>query len=127
MPTSEPLARALPENVVVLRGELSSPPEVRLLESGARLASVQLRVRRADAPATSVPVTMWDPPTFVEGLSEGDGVCVLGRIERRFYRRGDGRTGSAVSVVASTVAPITDRRRLAALVRRVGAVVNGTG
>lgn len=114
-----------PTNLAVLRGELSSPPEIRLLDSGTRLAALQVRVATPSRPATSVPVTLWDPPDAVETMEEGDAVAVLGSVERRFFARAGGGTGSAVCVVASAVIPAGDRRRLRALLRRAEAALAG--
>lgn len=107
-------------NLAVLAGELSSPPEIRLLDSGARLAHLQLRVPDG-ATATSIPVVVWDPPTLVEELDSGDPVVVVGRVRRRFFALPDGRRGARVEVVADTVARATDRRRVRAAVRRARA------
>lgn len=104
-------------NLAVLTGELSSPPEIRLLDSGTRLAQLQVRVRAHDR-STSVPVAVWDPPDVVETMIEGDEVVVVGRVERRFFRTRDGGTGSRVEVVAAALAPGSDRRRRAAVLRR---------
>jgi hypothetical protein len=93
---------------------------VRVLPSGSRLASLSVRVRTGDEPATSVPVAVWDPPPRAEdvlrGLAEGDEVVVVGRVVRRFYRAGAG-TGSRVEIRAELVAP-ADRRRLTQARRR---------
>jgi len=102
-----------PVNLAVLRGRCSGPAEVRVLESGTRLASLAVRVPAGEA-ATSVPVTVWDPGTAVESLDEGDAVTVVGRIRRRFYRRADGGAGSRVDVEAERVVVGRDRRRTAA-------------
>jgi single-stranded DNA-binding protein len=112
-------------NLAVLVGTLSSPPEIRLLDSGSRLASLQVRVTEEGARTTSVPVTMWDPPSSVEALSAGDGVLVTGKVVRRFFPLRDGRRGSRTEVVAETVVPSTDRRKVAAALRRIRAALDG--
>ena len=62
----------------------------------------------ADERATSVPVTVWDPPAWVETLDAGDVVVVVGRMRRRFYQR-PGGVGSRVDVEAELSAgPATD-------------------
>lgn len=114
-------------NLVLLRGELSSLPEIRLLDSGARLALLQVRVRDDGRHATSVPVALWDPPDTVEAFGEGDEVTVVGRVERRFFRTGDGRTASRVEVVASTVVSTRDRRRSGAVLRRARQALDPPG
>ena len=63
-------------NLAVLCGPCSGPAEVRVLESGTRLATLAVRcpagAGTADERATSVPVTVWDPPAWVETLEAGD-------------------------------------------------------
>ena len=105
-------------NLAVLTGELSSPPEIRLLDSGTRLAQLQVRVREAHARSTNVPVTVWNPSDAVEALDAGDEITVVGRVERRFFATRDGRTGSRVEVVATELASTRDRRAHAAVLRR---------
>lgn len=105
-------------NVTILRGPLSSPPEVRTLPSGCEVADLSVRVP-VEGRSTSVPVTVWDPPAWIGDLDAGAEVLVLGRVRRRFYRTARG-TGSRVAVEASVVAP-DERRRLPAFVRRVEA------
>ncbi|MCZ7530991.1 MAG: hypothetical protein M5U31_12055 [Acidimicrobiia bacterium] len=110
--TAAPSTGDDPVNLAVLRGECSGPAEVRVLESGTRLASLAVRVPAGET-ATSVPVTVWDPSTAVESLSEGDPVTVVGRVRRRFYRQG-GATGSRVDVEAERIVTGSDKRRRAA-------------
>ena len=93
-------------NLSVLRGAISGPPEVRAFESG-------------DGRNTSVPVTVWDPPAWVETLATDDDVLVVGRVRRRFFRTATGGSGARTDVEAESLAPARDRRRLAALLRRV--------
>jgi len=107
-------------NLAVVRGPLSSPPEVRTLVSGSRVAALSVRTPLEDR-ATSVPVTVWDPPGWIEALAEGDDVVVLGTVRRRFYRAG-GTTGSRVDVEASFVGRPT-KRELGAWRRRVEAAL----
>jgi single-strand DNA-binding protein len=105
-------------NVAVLRGQCSSPPEVRVLPSGQVLAQIQLTTRGAEK-AVSVPVAVWSPPAWVEALDAGDEIIVVGPVRRRFFRAG-GATASRVEVEAEAVARARDRRRLGALRKRVG-------
>jgi single-stranded DNA-binding protein len=106
-------------NLAVLRGECSAPPEVRVLESGTRIASLSVRgpADAAGERATSVPVTVWDPAAWVETLDRGEAVVVVGRVRRRFFSRLGG-VGSRVGVDAVAVARARDRRRVEALLRR---------
>jgi len=104
-------------NLTVLRGECSAGAEVRELDSGRRLATVPLRVRRGAEPATSVPVTVWDPPAWLEAVDAGDELVVLGRVRRRFFQTASG-LGAKVEVEAYVIAKGTDRRRLGSVLRR---------
>ena len=107
-------------NLAVLCGPCSGPAEVRVLESGTRLATLAVRCptgATADDRATSVPVTIWDPPAWVEALDAGDAVVVVGRIRRRFYQR-PGGVGSRVDVEAEMIGRARDRRRIDAALRK---------
>ena len=110
-------------NLSVLAGPCSGPPEVRTLASGARLASLAVRVPSTGGPdgtrkATSVPVSVWNPPGWVETLDAGDEVVVVGRVHRRFFRVATGGTGSRVEVESEAIGRGSDGRRRAALLRR---------
>jgi hypothetical protein len=116
---TEPIAL----NLAVLQGPCSAAPELRVLESGMRLASFAVRVPGgADERSTSVPVTVWDPPAWLEALDAGVELVVVGRIRRRFYQR-PGGVGSRVDVEASLVGRAHDRRRLEAALRRAVAAL----
>ncbi len=105
-------------NLSVLVGPCSGPPEIRELASGTRLATLAVRVPATDDRATSVPVSVWDPPAWIEELAAGDEVVVMGRVHRRFFRVAAGGTGSRVEVESKAIARATDGRRRAALRRR---------
>jgi hypothetical protein len=116
-------------NLAVLCGPCSGPAEVRILESGTRLASLAIRCptgTAADERATSVPVTVWDPPAWVETLAAGDVVVVVGRMRRRFYQR-PGGVGSRVDVEAELIGRARDRRRLDAALRKADEALEGLG
>jgi single-stranded DNA-binding protein len=106
-------------NLAVVSGTCSAAPEVRLLDSGTRVASLSIRcpADARDERATSVPVTVWNPAAWVETLVRGDEVLVVGRVRRRFYSR-PGGVGSRVDVDAVAIARARDRRRVEALARR---------
>jgi single-strand DNA-binding protein len=104
-------------NVAVVRGLCSSPPELRVLASTQRLAQIQVTTR-VDGRAMSVPVSVLDPPAWVEALDVGDEVVVLGAVRRRFFRTG-GATASRVEIEAEVVCRARDRRRSRGLRRRV--------
>ena len=67
-------------NLSVLRGAISGPPEIRALESGRRIATLAVRTSAGDGRNTSVPVTVWDPPAWLETLAADDAVLVVGRV-----------------------------------------------
>jgi len=110
-------------NLAVVRGTCSSAPDVRVLASGRALAVVQVTTRPDTGPALSVPVTVWEPPAWVERLDVGDEVVAVGRVRRRFYR-GAGGAASRVEVEADLVARGGDRRRVATALRRAQAVLD---
>ena len=64
-------------NVSVLLGPISAPPEVRALKSGRRVATLAVRTIAGDGRNTSVPVTVWDPPAWLETLESDDDVLVV--------------------------------------------------
>ncbi len=116
-------------NLAVLCGPCSGPAEVRVLESGTRLATLSVRCPAggaADERATSVPVTVWDPPAWVETLAAGDEIVVVGRMRRRFYQR-PGGVGSRVDVEAEMVGRARDRRRIDAALRKADDVLEALG
>jgi len=107
-------------NLGVLCGPCSTVPEIRVLESGTRLATLAIRCpagASADERATSVPVTVWDPPAWIDTLEAGEAVVVVGRLRRRFYQR-PGGVGSRVDVEAAYIGRARDRRRIDAALRR---------
>jgi len=120
-------------NVAVVSGVCSSPPEVRVLESGTRVASLSVRAparggngAAAGERATSVPVTVWDPPAWIEALDAGEAVVVVGQVRRRFYAR-PGGVGSRVDLEAVAIARSRDRRRVDAALRRATALLADLG
>ena len=82
-----------------------------------KLAQLQV-TSSVEGRAMSVPVAVLDPPAWVRALESGDEVLVVGHVRRRFFRVA-GATASRVEIVAETVAPARDRRRLRTVRRRV--------
>ena len=107
-------------NLAVVGGPVAGPPEIRSLASGSSVASLSVRAA-AGKRATSVPVTIWDPPAWIAGLDAGDEILVLGAVRRRFFRSGGG-TGSRVELEATFVGRTGPRQR-DAVVRRVQSAV----
>ena len=110
-------------NLAVVRGHLSSAPEVRTLPSGRDLAVLQITTRPASG-AISVPVAMWDPPAWLVALDAGAELVAVGTVRRRFYRAG-ATTASRVELEASLVARATDRRRIDVANRRIQEALEG--
>jgi single-strand DNA-binding protein len=104
-------------NVAVVRGVCSSPPELRVLPSDQHLAQLQVTTR-VGGRAMSVPVSVIDPPAWLEELDAGDELVVLGAVRRRFFRAA-GTTASRVEIEAEVVCRGRDRRRSRGLRRRV--------
>lgn len=107
-------------NLAVIRGPLSSAPEVRALPSGSTVANLAVRAPTPDH-STSVPISVWDPPAWVAELTEGDEVIVLGGVRRRFYRAGGG-TGSRVDVEATFIGR-AGKRQVGTVARRMEATL----
>jgi len=124
-------------NLAVLCGPCSGPAEVRVLESGTRLATLAVRGPAGtssssspgsadDERVTSVPVTVWDPPAWVETVEAGDVVVVVGRMRRRFYQR-PGGVGSRVDLEAELIGRARDRRRIDAALRKAYEALEALG
>jgi single-strand DNA-binding protein len=116
-------------NLGVLCGPCSTVPELRVLESGTRLASLAVRCpagARAEDRATSVPITVWDPPAWLDTLEAGEEIVVVGRLRRRFYQR-PGGVRSRVDVEAEYIARARDRRRIDTALRRALAALEALG
>ncbi len=108
-------------NLAVVRGEVSSPPDVRVLPSEAVLVQLQVTTR-LETETLSTPVAVWNPPAWVEELEPGTEIVVVGRVRRRFFRAG-GATASRVELEADVIARASDRRRVRAAVRKVNAAL----
>jgi single-stranded DNA-binding protein len=113
-------------NLGVVCGPCSSAPEIRVLESGTRVATLSVRCPTESGPATSVPVTVWNPPAWIEALEPGEPVVVVGRLRRRFYQR-PGGVGSRVDVESDMIGRARDRRRIDAALRRALGALEALG
>ena len=103
-------------NLALVRGTVSSPPDVRVLPSDTVLAQLQLTTR-LESETLSLPVAVWNPAQWVEALEPGAELVVVGRVRRRFFRAA-GAAASRVEVEADVVARAGDRRRVEAALRR---------
>jgi hypothetical protein len=122
-----PAAEAAPApgiNLSVVCGACSGPPEIRVLESGTRLATFGVRCPSGGGGEanTSVPVTVWDPAAGIATLEAGTPIVVVGRLRRRFFQR-PGGVGSRVDLEAEVVGRARDRRKVAAAHRRAAAAL----
>lgn len=94
-------------NIVVLVGEVTSPPVSRELPSGSVVSTFDIATV-TDSGRVSVPVSL-------EGESEiavvGAEVCVVGIVRRRFFRSGSS-VASRTEVVANAVIPVRRRAQV---------------
>ena len=100
-------------NVVVLRGRLTRPSELRILPSGDQLVALEVSTVRPGGRAESVPVVWPEAPASAANLDVDDEVVVVGRVRRRFFRAG-GRTESRTEVVAEMVVAARNGKRVRA-------------
>jgi single-strand DNA-binding protein len=112
-------------NLAIVRGTVSSPPEVRVLPSDTKLVQLQVTTRLPEE-TLSMPVSVWNPAAWVEEVESGDEIVVVGRVRRRFFRAG-GATASRVELEADFVAKASDRRRVRAAVRRANSALESLG
>lgn len=106
-------------NHAILMGEVSKLPMTKSLPSGDRLLSFDLRVRSANGPRQSIPISWIGPADKQPTVEEGKNVLVIGEVHRRFYR-GGGQLASRVDVRAEVVVTATPgrvRRALSAVIR----------
>lgn len=101
-------------NIVVLSGTLSRAPESRTLTSGDRLGLFEVTIRDAAQATESVPVVWFGAPDRSLELEAGLPVVVSGRVRRRFFRTPAG-TASRTEVVAQSVLPASQRKRVLGL------------
>jgi hypothetical protein len=94
-------------NIVILMGEVTSPPVSRELPSGSVVSTFDIATV-TDSGRVSVPVSL-------EGETEiavvGAEVCVVGLVRRRFFRSGSSVT-SRTEVVADAVIPMRRRAQV---------------
>jgi hypothetical protein len=100
-------------NIVVLAGEVTSPPVSRELPSGAVVSTFDIATVTTSG-RVSVPVSLeGETETAVVGAE----VCIVGIVRRRFFRSG-ASVASRTEVVAQSVIPM---RRRAQVRKAVGA------
>ena len=100
-------------NIVVLVGEVTSPPVSRELPSGSVVSTFDIATV-TDSGRVSVPVSL-------EGETEvavvGAEVCVVGIVRRRFFRAGSS-VASRTEVVAEAVLPMRRRAQVRKAVQK---------
>jgi single-stranded DNA-binding protein len=118
-------------NLAVVSGQCSAGVEIRVLESGRRVGSLSIRTpadasprgrRSGSTAATSVPVTVWDPPAWLEAVAPGDALVVVGTIRRRFFATRTGIRGAKSEVEAVSIARAT-KGQLASAWQRASAAL----
>lgn len=95
-------------NHTVLAGTLSSEPVHHVLPSGAAVTDLQVTTLLDDGTRATVPVRVGGE---VPALAAGDGLLVVGSVQRRFFRAG-GITSSRTEVVAHLVVPARHKARI---------------
>ncbi len=94
-------------NIVILMGEVTSPPVSRELPSGSVVSTFDIATV-TDSGRVSVPVSL-DGETDIAVV--GAEVCVVGLVRRRFFRSGSSVT-SRTEVVADAVIPMRRRAQV---------------
>jgi single-stranded DNA-binding protein len=93
-------------NLVVLAGRVAADPEVRELDSGARLLRLLVTVKREEPTRRIdvVPVTYWDPPQSLvdHPPRRRESVWLTGELQRRYWESPDGRR-SRLELVAHRI------------------------
>lgn len=100
-------------NVVILVGEVTSPPVQRTLQTGEVVSSFDIATHLKEG-RISVPIACAGE---CETTHVGDNVCVVGIVRRRFFRSGAGVT-SRTEVLADQVISIRRRANVRKAVSR---------
>ena len=111
-------------NLVLVRGALSSVPVRRALPNGSDIVQMEVTSRDDAGTARSVPVIVHEPfgkddHTVWEAGTE---VVVVGSVVRRFFRSGGG-TASRTEVVAARVVRVSQAARVDKLLDEVAHVL----
>ena len=105
-------------NIAVVRGIVSSDPQVRELPSGDTVTNVEVTTR-LEPGSVSVPVVVHGAAVTV---GAGDEVVVTGRVARRFFRAG-GVTQSRTELVADAVVRASRAKTVEQALARVAAEI----
>lgn len=101
-------------NVVILVGEVTSPPVQRTLQTGEVVSSFDLATHVEEG-RISVPIACAGE---CDTTHVGDNVCVVGIVRRRFFRSGAGVT-SRTEVLADHVISMRRRANVRKTVSRI--------
>ena len=110
-------------NLVVLRGVLAAEGMQRDLPAGGTVRQFDVTTRDDDGVHT-VPVAWIDPPADGLPVALGEGIVVVGKVTRRFFRV-SGATQSRTEVVADEVIAAANRRRVGRVLGGVRRLVEG--
>jgi len=98
-------------NLAVLAGTLVKAAEPRLLPDGSTIWELEISIRPEGRAASTVPVS-WAPANVDPAAwAPGEPLVVVGAVRRRFYRAG-GATVSRTDVLAESIVPARQRKRL---------------
>jgi single-strand DNA-binding protein len=106
-------------NLVLLRGRVSSEPRVRELPSGSAIVNLEVTTL-VDEVSVSVPVVV---EAATVDCAAGDEVVVAGTVRRRFFRAG-GVTQSRTEVLADKVVRASRARTAQKLIEGVIALLD---
>ena len=101
-------------NVVILVGEVTSPPVQRTLQTGEVVSSFDMATHVEEG-RISVPIACAGE---CDTTHVGDNVCVVGIVRRRFFRSGAGVT-SRTEVLADQVISMRRRAHVRKTVSRI--------
>jgi len=101
-------------NVVILVGEVTSPPVQRTLQTGEVVSSFDIATHVEEG-RISVPIACAGE---CDSTHVGDNVCVVGIVRRRFFRSGAGVT-SRTEVLAEHVISMRRRANVRKTVSRI--------
>jgi len=108
-------------NLVVIRGVVTSEPYIRELPSGGIVTQLDVTTR-SEALTASVPVAVHDRTVAAVA---GDEVVVTGHVNRRFFRAG-GVTQSRTELVAGDVVRVSRKRTVEKMIAAATAIIAGS-
>ncbi|CAN5187180.1 hypothetical protein BH18ACT4_BH18ACT4_06650 [soil metagenome] len=109
----------------MLRGNLSRAPHESVLASGDRLVRYEVTTRVGEGPADSVPVSWLAAPAAASRLAAGEEVVVVGRVRRRWFRRGSAAESRTEVAADAVVAGRHATRARKAIERALAAAAEG--